>query len=786
MAVKKIVVVAFVLIALIFPVASFAYNQEDLQSIVSSLGQILAQMSSLLSQGNISVQSSLAATALSTTTLPPPTQPGPASQIDLTPLTSNLAPGASIQIKAVVRDDYDVIISNPFISWSSDNTAVATVSSSGLVSMGKSVVNGAVAHITATVIKPFHKGVVSAVATVNITSTLCGTIDVNQVIPDSGYSYYLSLFASGGDNLSTSTSNVIIYENGIPLGPAHSIHNTIRTVGNGAFSHWRNSLYFSASDNSDPRTNGRVYTYKVLSGNCPTKVCGTIDTTAVKPDSGYSYFLAKNFGFKGDTMYQPTLSSLALFEDDGVAPPKVLGPAHSTLSTVRTNGNGAFSHLGNSLYFSTSDNSDPRTNNRVYTYGGICRALVPIDLTRISSASPLFGTFQSHNQKVVSNSYGIFMTYLDTEYISAYGPNWGNLHLWKLLRSTDGGKTFSTVYQSKNYTKAPSLETDASGNIYVFVSDYDPGPGDGGVSFYKFSSSANFQSPLITKVPGAAAGKFASYYDGTRNQIYYFNFNGGGPDFYVFDLNGKLLRSTQLIVNGPHGLLQYPHLTMNNGQLFAAWTTSADLSISPYLYWDIHFMVSNDAGITWSKGDGTALKTPVIADETGPTDEIVLPDEFNVHTWLSSFTYHGGALHFMYESQFSSPNGREHYVRYDLSKKTIDLNTYPVWKGEKLTLHTADGFFTTNSSDPNALLYAVSTDQFTVPANRITVLASDDNGQTWFDYAVSQKFAYPYAIGGARLTATGGYISGSFTNLVSNPNPPLNSSEIWFFRVKAQ
>jgi hypothetical protein len=43
------------------------------------------------------------------------------------------------------------------------------------------------------------------------------------------------------------------------LGPADALHDDIRAHGGGRFSHWAGHVYFSASDNSDPRTNGRVY-----------------------------------------------------------------------------------------------------------------------------------------------------------------------------------------------------------------------------------------------------------------------------------------------------------------------------------------------------------------------------------------------------------------------------------------------------------------------------------------------------------------------------------------------
>jgi hypothetical protein len=53
-----------------------------------------------------------------------------------------------------------------------------------------------------------------------------------------------------------------LFEDGRPLGPAHSLHALIRGEGHGRFSHWgpQQMLLFSTSDNSDPNRNGRAYT----------------------------------------------------------------------------------------------------------------------------------------------------------------------------------------------------------------------------------------------------------------------------------------------------------------------------------------------------------------------------------------------------------------------------------------------------------------------------------------------------------------------------------------------
>lgn len=48
-------------------------------------------------------------------------------------------------------------------------------------------------------------------------------------------------------------------ENGKPIGHAHSVHSEIIANGCGQYSHYGTYFLFSSSDNSDPRTNGRIY-----------------------------------------------------------------------------------------------------------------------------------------------------------------------------------------------------------------------------------------------------------------------------------------------------------------------------------------------------------------------------------------------------------------------------------------------------------------------------------------------------------------------------------------------
>jgi len=69
-----------------------------------------------------------------------------------------------------------------------------------------------------------------------------------------------SNFADSADD--NARSDIELYEDEKPLGPAHSTHADVGNLGQGRFSHWRfaySMFLFSSSDNTDPNTNGRNY-----------------------------------------------------------------------------------------------------------------------------------------------------------------------------------------------------------------------------------------------------------------------------------------------------------------------------------------------------------------------------------------------------------------------------------------------------------------------------------------------------------------------------------------------
>jgi ABC-type multidrug transport system ATPase subunit len=90
-------------------------------------------------------------------------------------------------------------------------------------------------------------------------------LDPAKFTHEKGYAWQADLATwdiQGDSSAHLQKSRFILLENATPLRPAHCAHDQIREYGKGAYSHWGQSLYFSTSDNSDPRENGRAYALK--------------------------------------------------------------------------------------------------------------------------------------------------------------------------------------------------------------------------------------------------------------------------------------------------------------------------------------------------------------------------------------------------------------------------------------------------------------------------------------------------------------------------------------------
>lgn len=144
------------------------------------------------------------------------------------------------------------------------------------------------------------------------------TIDATKASSDGGFSYKVINIAGTSDSgNSPSVSTLKLFENGKELGPGHAMHADIRSKGKGLFSHWVGGLYFSASDNTDPRTNGRTYTYSLDGSSTagsilpPVTPPATVQPVPTSSAIGFASVDGKTTGgIGGQTLTVTSLSAL--------------------------------------------------------------------------------------------------------------------------------------------------------------------------------------------------------------------------------------------------------------------------------------------------------------------------------------------------------------------------------------------------------------------------------------------------------------------------------------------
>lgn len=170
-------------------------------------------------------------------------------------------------------------------------------------------------------------------------------------------------------------SPLTLQEDGREIGPPHVAHDQIRRMGGGRYSFWKDSLYFSTSDGSDPNTNGRPYEIRIAASEdevpaeeiappepLPKNEEWTL-SPPFRPDGvlGWIAALPAELHEFTDRNEQPYISRLRLREDT-----QTLGPPHSNHNAIRRIGAGRYSFWAGNVRFSTSDGSDPNANGRAY------------------------------------------------------------------------------------------------------------------------------------------------------------------------------------------------------------------------------------------------------------------------------------------------------------------------------------------------------------------------------------------------------------------------------------
>jgi len=128
--------------------------------------------------------------------------------------------------------------------------------------------------------------------TIRLPDDLAAELEVCQVldppfVPQGGFGWLIRNITLTEDDVFShyDRSRLVLLENGRPLGHPHARHITIKQRGKGRFSHWERFLYFSASDNSDPNTNGYQYVIGRLRPQAPAATSSSAQVVANDGDS---------------------------------------------------------------------------------------------------------------------------------------------------------------------------------------------------------------------------------------------------------------------------------------------------------------------------------------------------------------------------------------------------------------------------------------------------------------------------------------------------------------------
>lgn len=423
-------------------------------------------------------------------------------------------------------------------------------------------------------------------------------------------------------------------------------------------------------------------------------------------------------------------------------------------------------------------------------------------LTKVGSVSgsqaarSTFGPWAQH--VVYAPGGGIFVAYMyEDDDASGYPSGY-----WRLARSTDGGRSFRTVYDGKQDGRVSHVEVEAdrAGNVYVVATT--EASGSWRTFFYRFP--AGHYGSHTRMILSNGSSKFSAVYDPVRNKIdvLFWWFASNKPNFYSLTPDGTVARSAQLFSpsNESQATPEYPNLQIGpDGMIFAAWTT-VDNNLwnngsGTQNYYDARFLESSDGGQTWVGRNGQ-VSLPIAGDDTGPSFQIVNtknPQEFIPRdsssyrgNWnvLNSFAFNRGNLSFFYQGP--TPQPHVSYAQFNWSTRSFTERISPRWTtsdGQKLGGKEgwATGAFSQDQTFAGRLFITTQGPSGSPGYQRLVTAYSEDGGTSWCTYAKSSwtaKSANIRYIGASRFLADNGTVLGIFTD-TTGPT----SANVYFLRT---
>ena len=246
---------------------------------------------------------------------------------------------------------------------------------------------------------------------------------------------------------------------------------------------------------------------------------------------------------------------------------------------------------------------------------------------------------------VYDGSYGIFAVYHTTQ--NNEDDPGCHCGYFRVVQSTDGGSTWTTVYDSQNdgiEVQDPAIDKDASGNIYVTGNVYNSSvAGTWQTNVWRFTAGA-FSSPPAHALVPYGSSKYSMIYDPAHNQIdlalWYW---GSRPNFVAIDASTlSVVKTVNLFKQRTpnYDEVEYENLSIGpSGRVLFGWTTlDADLwnnGAGTQNYYDAHFLVTTDGGATWDGPNGQ-VTLPIYGSDSNSYDIVNTDDPAEFEPYGSS------------------------------------------------------------------------------------------------------------------------------------------------------
>lgn len=284
----------------------------------------------------------------------------------------------------------------------------------------------------------------------------------------------------------------------------------------------------------------------------------------------------------------------------------------------------------------------------------------------VQSGATIDTLFHPTTQKVVATADRsvIFAVGLTQDNTNNHNPS-----TWQMKKSTDGGSTWSLVWNSASqgdpqFGISPALELDENENLYV-IANYYPSSGSGSPSLrlYKFSKASGYDPAQVVKTTittAHASGKWGVCLDQGRQWIWIVLWaDTTAPNLYAIDYTGAIQYSRQIFkvftskwhqdslgnpvdgVTDKHGEPAYPTVSVGvDGTVYVAWNNMAceggDFTNAALSYYDVRMVycqatkaqfAANNGSDVWMgplsgvSGTASARTVPFAGDDSGTQAE---------------------------------------------------------------------------------------------------------------------------------------------------------------------